>query len=116
MTKNENAMRNFAIPGPRVDEYLYNRILDESRNEGQAQVIRNAILLFMHFLPDDLKDVLPEPTNQGERVFKLQNTYLFPDDFKMAQECAAQLGGMSSFVRRALYLFIDFNGDVEEKS
>jgi hypothetical protein len=116
MAKNENAMRNFAVPGPRVDEYLYNRILDESKENGQAQVIRNAILLFMHFLPDDMKDVLPEPTNQEDRVFKLQNTYLFPDDYRKAQEYAKELGGMSSFVRRALYFYISFNNEAEAKS
>ena len=109
MTKDEKSMRNYPIPGPRVDEYLYNQILDESKKSGQAYVIRNAILLFMHFMPDDIKDMLPEPTNQGERTLKLQNTYLFPDDYKKARELAAKLGGMSSFVRRALYFYLDFD-------
>ena len=116
MTKNENAMRNYAIPGPRVDEHLYSRILEESKNAGQAQVIRNALLLYMHYLPCDSTKILPEPTNQGERCLKLQNTYLSPADYDKAQECALTLGGMSSFVRRALYFYLDFNNDVEAKS
>lgn len=110
--KGVNAMRNYAIPGARCDEALYQAVLEESKSAGQAHIIRNAILLYMRELPDNYDDVSPEP-EQGAMTRKLQNTYLFPDDYPVAKKHAANLGGMSSFMRRALYYYFNYN---EEKN